>query len=303
MEKLVRHLLAPPRLTPRPPFRLFERPIGGAFEPVAIVGLACRFPQAPDPAAYWRLLSSGVDAISEVPRDRWNLDEVFDADLAAPGKMNTRWGGFLDQVDRFDAQAFGISPREAAQMDPQQRLVLELCSEALDDAGVKSDRLRGTSTGVFVGAMWSDYARLVAGDPSSITQHTATGQDTSIIAGRVSYFFGVQGPSLTVNTACSSSLVAVHLACQSLRSGESTLALAGGVSLVLSSESTVAMSKFGAMAVDGRSKAFDARANGYVRGEGAHRSAETPVARLADGDSIYCLVIGSAMNNTGSATA
>ena len=264
------------------------------------MGLACRFPKAPDPDAFWRLLADGVDAIAEVPRDRWNLDDVFDADLAAPGKMNTRWGGFLDQVDRFDAQAFGISPREAAQMDPQQRLILELCAEALDDAGVRADRLRGTQTGVFVGAMWSDYARLVAGDASCITQHTATGQDTSIIAGRVSYVYGVQGPSLTVNTACSSALVAVHLACQSLRLGESTLALVGGVSLVVSPESTVAMSKFGAMAADGRSKAFDARANGYVRGEGGGVVVLKPLSRaLADGDSIYCLIAGSAMNNDG----
>ena len=302
VEKLVRHLTAPAATAPAGPAPAQRTPPArsAVLEPIAIVGLSCRFPQASDPAAYWRLLASGVDAIAEVPRDRWNLAELFDADPAVPGKMNTRWGGFLDQVDRFDAQAFGISPREAAQMDPQQRLILELCSEALDDAGVQADRLRGTATGVFIGAMWSDYARLVAGDASCITQHTATGQDTSIIAGRVSYVYGVQGPSLTVNTACSSSLVAVHLACQSLRLGESTLALVGGVSLVLSPESTVAMSKFGAMAADGRSKAFDARANGYVRGEGGGVLVLKPLSRaLADGDSVYCVIAGSAMNNDG----
>jgi len=208
VEKLVKHLTAssaaPAPAGTKPAAARTSPARAAALEPIAVVGIACRFPQAPDPAAYWRLLASGVDAIAEVPRDRWDLGELFDADPAVPGKMNTRWGGFLDQVDRFDAQAFAISPREAAQMDPQQRLILELCSEALDDAGVKADRLRGSATGVFIGAMWSDYARLVAGDASCITQHTATGQDTSIIAGRVSYVYGVQGPSLTVNTACSS---------------------------------------------------------------------------------------------------
>jgi acyl transferase domain-containing protein/acyl carrier protein len=299
IEQLVGHLTAPAAAPAPEPHRPPRTP-HAVSEPVAIVGIACRFPQAADPAAYWRLLATGTDAISEVPRDRWDAAELFDGDLAAPGKMNTRWGGFLDQVDRFDAQAFRISPREAAQMDPQQRLMLELCSEALDDAGVALEPLRGSDTGVFVGAMWSDYARLIAGDASAISPHTATGQDTSILAGRVSYVYGLQGPSLTVNTACSSSLVAVHLACQSLRMGESTLALAGGVSLIVSPESTVAMSKFGAMAPDGRSKAFDARANGYVRGEGAGVVVLKPLSRaLADGDSIYCVIAGSAVNNDG----
>jgi acyl transferase domain-containing protein/acyl carrier protein len=304
VDRLVKHLTSAVPAATAPaaaagPSRAAGVP-GVVREPIAVVGMACRFPMAADPEAYWRLLMGGVDAIREVPSHRWNLDRLYDEDPAAPGKMSTRWGGFLDHIDRFDAPAFGISPREASHMDPQQRLVLELCSEALDDAGFRVDRLKGSSTGVFLGAMWSDYARLIAGDPALITQHTATGQDTSIIAGRVSYFFGLQGPSLTVNTACSSSLVAVHLACQSLRSGESTLALAGGVSLIVSPESTIAMSKFGAMAPDGRSKAFDARANGYVRGEGAGVVVLKPLSRaLADGDPIYCLVIGSAVNNDG----
>ncbi len=272
----------------------------GGDDLIAIIGLSCRFPSANDLDAFWTLLRDGVDAISEVPRDRWDTEAFYDPDPSAPGRTSTRWGGFLDQMDRFDAQFFGISPREAVQMDPQQRLVLELAWEALADAGVPAEALRGSKTGVYMGAMWSDYARCAAGRASHITQHTATGQDTSIIAARVSYWLGLQGPSLAVNTACSSSLVAIHLACQSLRAGESTMALAGGVNLLIDPESTVAMTKFGAMAPDGRSKAFDARANGYVRGEGAGVVVLKPLRRaLADGDPIRCLIRGSAVNNDG----
>lgn len=293
---VVRHLTSAPgkaaSVDPRPAARLDE--------PIAIVGLSCRFPEAPNAAAYWRLLIDGVDAIREVPPERWDLERFFSPDAAAPGRMSTRWGGFLADIDKFDPQFFGISPREAAQMDPQQRLVLELAWEALEDAGIDVPALRDSATGVYVGAMWSDYARLIAGHPSAITQHTATGQDTSIIPARVSYTFGLQGPSLAINTACSSSLVAVHTACQALRSGDATLALAGGVNLVLSPESTVAMSKFGGMAPDGRSKAFDARANGYVRGEGAGIVVLKPLSKaIEDGDAIYCVILGEGVNNDG----
>ena len=275
-------------------------PAGVSSEPIAIVGLACRFPGAPDTEAFWRLLLDGTDAISEVPADRWAIEEMFSADPTAPGKMSTRWGGFLSDIDRFDPQFFGISPREAEHMDPQQRIVLELAWRALEDAGIRPSTLKDSSTGVYIGARWSDYARLIAGQPSAITQHTATGQDTSIIAARVSYTFGLQGPSVAVNTACSSSLVAVHNACQALRTGEATLALAGGVNLVLAPDSTVAMSKFGGMAPDGRSKAFDARANGYVRSEGAGIVVLKPLSRaLRDGDAIYCLIRGEGVNNDG----
>ena len=267
---------------------------------IAIVGLACRFPEAPDAAAFWRLLLDGVDAIAEVPPDRWDLERYFSADPSVPGKMSTRWGGFLRDIDKFDPQFFGISPREAAQMDPQQRLVLELAWEAIEDAGINPASLKDSLTGVYVGAMWSDYARLLAGTPEAITPHTATGQDTSIIPARVSYTFGLQGPSLAINTACSSSLVAVHTACQALRSGEATLALAGGVNLVVSPESTVAMSKFGGMAPDGRSKAFDGRANGYVRGEGAGLVVLKPLSEaIRAGDAIYCVILGEGINNDG----
>ncbi len=269
-------------------------------EPIAVVGLACRFPGAPDPTAFWRLLSEGIDAVREVPADRWNIDALYDADLSAPGKMSTRWAGFLDEVATFDAAFFGISPREAAQIDPQQRLMLELAWESLEDAGLAPHTLKDTRTGVFFGAMWMDYSRVPGATADRIVQHTATGQDLSIIPARVSYTLGLLGPSIAVNTACSSSLVAVHLARQSLLRGESRLALAGGVNLLLSPESTIAMTKFGAMAPDGRSKAFDARANGYVRGEGGGVVALKRLSdAIADGDRIYCTIRGTALNNDG----
>ncbi len=268
-------------------------------EPIAIVGIACRFPGAPDPESFWRLLAEGRDAVRETPAGRWPTS-LYDPDPSRPGTMSTKWGGYLDSVDRFDPLAFGISPREAAAIDPQQRLLLELAWEALEDAGIPPDSLLGSRTGVYVGAMWTDYAWLAGGSLESYTPHTATGQDTSILAARVSYTLGLEGPSLTVNTACSSSLVALHLACQGLASGDSRVALAGGVNLILAPESTVAMSKFGAMSPRGRSRAFDAGADGYVRGEGGGFVVLKPLSRaIADGDRIYCLVRGSAVNNDG----
>jgi acyl transferase domain-containing protein/NADPH:quinone reductase-like Zn-dependent oxidoreductase/NAD(P)-dependent dehydrogenase (short-subunit alcohol dehydrogenase family)/acyl carrier protein len=269
-------------------------------EPIAIVGMACRFPSAPNPTAFWEMLCEGTDAITEVPAARWEIKSHYDSDPTAPGKMNTRWGGFLPEVDTFDADFFGISPREAAQIDPQQRLALELSWEALEDAGIAPSSLKDTRTGVFFGAMWMDYARLAGGALKQIGQHTVTGTDLSIVAGRVSYTLGLLGPSMAINTACSSSLVAVHLACQSLLRGESSVVLAGGFNLLLSPESTIAMSKFGAMAPDGRSKAFDARANGYVRGEGGGVVALKRLSKaVSDGDRIYCVIRGSAVNNDG----
>lgn len=269
-------------------------------EPIAIIGIGCRFPGANTPHAFWRVLRDGVDAISEVPADRFDLEVFFDPNPAMPGKINTRWGGFLDQVDQFDPRFFGISPREAARMDPQQRLLLELTWEALEDGGQVRERLAGTQTGVFVGISNNDYGRRQLRDLCGIDAYAGTGNALSIAANRISYVFDFRGPSMAIDTACSSSLVAVHLACCSLRAGESTLALAGGVNLILSPAVTISFTKAGAMAPDGRCKTFDARANGYVRSEGAGLVVLKLLSRaLADGDPIYAVIRGSAVNQDG----
>ena len=269
-------------------------------EAIAIIGIGCRFPGAKDARAFWNLLRNGVDAIREVPAQRFNLHDFYDPDPAAPGKMVTRWGGFIEQVEQFDAHFFGISPREAARMDPQQRLLLELAWEALEDAGQVREHLAGTPTGVFIGISNNDYGRIQFNDLDRIDAYAGTGNALSIAANRISYVFDFRGPSIAIDTACSSSLVAVHQACGSLRSGESTLALAGGVNLILSPAITINFTKAGAMAPDGRCKAFDARANGYVRSEGAGVVVLKPLSRaLADRDPIYAVIRGSAVNQDG----
>jgi acyl transferase domain-containing protein len=270
-------------------------------EPIAIIGMACRFPGgAVTPDDYWRLLSDGVDAVSEVPPDRWNIDACYDPDPSVPGKMSTRWGGFLDGVYDFDADFFTISPREAVHIDPQQRLLLEVSWEALQNAGVPAGRLAVSSTGVFVGAISSDHRLLQSRDPASVDVFSGTGGSLAILANRLSYLLNVTGPSITIDTACSSSLVTVHMACQSLRRRESNLALAGGVNLILSPETTIALSKAYMMAPDGRCKTFDARANGYVRGEGCGMVLLKRLSDAqADGDRIIAVIRGTAVNHDG----
>jgi acyl transferase domain-containing protein/non-ribosomal peptide synthetase component F len=272
-------------------------------EPIGIVGLACRVPGADDADAFWRILLDGVDSISEVPPERYDVSQFYADDATAPGKICTRWGGFLagpENSGGFDAAFFGISPREAAHIDPQQRLVLELAFRALEDAGMPLDRVRGRDVGVFIGAMWNEFAGLVYRDARAIAQHSATGCDNSIIAGRVSYWLDAHGPSLTVNTGCSSSLVAVHLAAESVRRGESALAIAGGVNLLLSPETTVGMSKLGVLSPTGRCRAFDASADGYVRSEGGGLVVLKPLsAARRDRDRVYATILGSATNNDG----
>ncbi|HEX8967761.1 MAG TPA: polyketide synthase, partial [Chloroflexota bacterium] len=272
-------------------------------EPIAIVGMGCRFPGgADDPDAFWRVLANGVDAVREVPPERWDVDAFYDPDPAAPGKMYTRAGGFIRQADRFDHSFFGIAPREAAAMDPQQRLLLEVTWEALEDAGQPPHGLIGSRTGVFVGISTTDYAQLGArdGDATAIDAYSGTGTAFSVAAGRISYVLGFRGPCLAVDTACSSSLVALHNACQSLRLGESDVALVGGVNLILAPESSVYFCKVHAMAVDGRCKTFDADADGYGRGEGC---GVVVLKRMSDavaaGDRIHALVRGSAINHDG----
>lgn len=272
-------------------------------EPIAIVGVGCRFPGgANDPDSFWRNLRGGVDAISDIPAARWDVDAYYDPDPAVAGKMYTRHGGFLEDVESFDAAFFGITPREARGMDPQQRLLLETSWEALERAGIRPDSLVGSQSAVFVGVMLNDYAQryLHQQNPSAVDAYYATGTDISFAAGRISYVLGLQGPSMTLNTVCSSSLVTVHLACQSLRSGESDLALAGGVNVITSPEMFISLSRMGALAPDGRSKTFAANADGYGRSEGC---GVVVLKRLsdaqADGDPILALIRGSAVNHDG----
>jgi acyl transferase domain-containing protein/SAM-dependent methyltransferase len=269
--------------------------------PIAVVGIGVRFPGGvSDLEGFWDLLHEGRDGITEIPRERWELDSFFDADPDAPGRMYTRHGGFVDAVDQFDPHVFGISPREAAAMDPQHRLLLEVAWEALEEAGIAPDSLSGTATGVFFGLSNSDYQRLVFADASKIDTYASLGVNPSVAAGRLSYLLGLQGPSLVVDTACSSSLVAMHLACQSLRVGESSAALVGGVNVMLLPEVHVNFCKARMLAPDGRCKTFDAAADGYVRSEGC---GVVVLKRLADalaaGDRIRAVIRGTAVNQDG----
>ncbi len=236
---------------------------------IAIVGMGLRLPGGVlNESSLWQVLADGVDTISEIPCDRWDLDAYYDPDPDKPGKMNTRHGSFLREVDQFDAEFFGVSPREAVSMDPQHRLLLETSWEALENAAIAPASLRGSQTGIFVGIGNSDYWRMAYRYEEQIDAYSALGNAFSVAAGRLSYFLGVHGPSMAVDTACSSSLVAVHLACRSLRSGECNIALAGGVNLILSPEASINFSKSRMLAPDGRCKTFDASADGYVRAEG-----------------------------------
>jgi acyl transferase domain-containing protein/acyl carrier protein len=270
-------------------------------EPIAIVGIGCRFPGGEaGPDEYWRLLSEGGDAIREVPPERWDAGALYDPDPDAPGKATVRHGAFLEEVEVFDARFFGIAPREAAAIDPQQRLLLEVAWEALEHAAIAPSSLSGSTTGVFVGISGSDFQEVAVGDDASLDAYTASGAAHSVASGRLSYTFGLNGPSISIDTACSSSLVAVHLAVTSLRSGECSLALAGGVNVMLSPTTTIALSKARMLAPDGRCKTFDARADGFARGEGCGVVVLKRLDQaIADGDRIVAVIRGSAVNQDG----
>ncbi|WP_445629542.1 beta-ketoacyl synthase N-terminal-like domain-containing protein [Nostoc sp. DSM 114167] len=271
-----------------------------SVEAIAIIGLDCRFPGANNPEAFWQLLRNGESAIDQIPANRWDSHLFYNPIPAQPGKMSTRWGGFIEQVDQFDPQFFGISPREAERMDPQQRLLLEVSWQALENAGLASDRLTGSNSGVFIGISTNDYARFQFDSLSDIDVYASTGNALSIAANRLSYQFDWHGPSWAVDTACSSSLVAVHQACQSLRLGECDLALAGGVNLILTPQMTIALSQARFMSGDGRCKTFDADADGYVRGEGCGIvMLKRLTDAIEDGDNILALIRGSAVNQDG----
>ncbi len=270
------------------------------MEPIAIVGVGCRFPGADGPAEFRELLRAGRDAVSEVPASRWSIDRFYDPNPAAKGKTNSRWGGFLDRIDGFDAGFFQIASAEAEKMDPQQRLLLEVSWEALEDAGLIPETLEGSRTGVFTGIMYFEYGHLQMAHPETIDSFMGTGVCLAVAANRISYFFDFTGPSMAIDTACSSSAVAVHTACESLRHGECDLALAGGVSLMLTPSPHIFFAKAGILSPDGRTHTLDARAQGIVRGEGAgivvlKRHCEA----VRDGDPIYALILGSAVNQDG----
>ncbi|MFM2061661.1 MAG: hypothetical protein RLZZ507_1331 [Cyanobacteriota bacterium] len=281
-------------------------------EPIAIIGMGCRFPgNANDPASLWRLLHDGVDAVSEIPSDRWDVEAFYDPDPEAPAKAYTRHGSFIQEVDQFDPQFFGMSPREAASLDPQQRLLLEVTWEALENAGLAPSKLRNSRTGVYVGICTDDHVsnqtingviKLLTSSSQNpeVDGYTGIGAARSVAVGRISHLLGLQGPNIQLDTACSSSLVAVHLACQSLRLKECNLALVGGVNLILFPGNTIARSKIKALAADGRCKTFAASADGYGQGEGCGMVVLKRLSdAIADGDSVLAVIRGSATNHDG----
>jgi len=276
---------------------------GKAHEPIALVGIGCRFPGGVNsPEDFWRLLSRGEDGIVEVPGERWDNAQFYSAEPGEAGKMTMREAGFIDKPGYFDADFFGISPREARSMDPQQRLLLEVCWEALENANIVPESLRGGDTGVFLGIGQNDYGllQLYGDDYRRINSYDGSGNGFCFASGRLSYVFGWHGPCLSVDSACSSSLLALHLACQSLRNGESKTAVVAGVQLMLTPNVALFLSKVGALAADGRSKSFDAAADGYGRGEGC---GAVVLKRLSDaqrdGDQVVALIRGSAVNHDG----
>lgn len=273
-------------------------------EEIAIIGMGCRFPGGLDDVeSFWNFLLKGGDAVVEVPTDRWNKNRFYDSEPGIPGKTIAKEGGFIDGIDQFDPQFFGISPREAPYIDPQQRLLLETAWEAMEDAGIVLDQENGTNIGVFAGVSHTDYQSIQGSgnDRSLISPHSPTGNAHSIAANRISYCFNLQGPSIAMDTACSSALTAVHLACEQLRQGVCDVALAGGVTVMITPDGFIGFSQAGMLSPDARCKAFDADANGFVRGEGAGMVALKPLSKaLADGDPVYAVIAGSGTNQDGS---
>jgi 3-oxoacyl-[acyl-carrier-protein] synthase II len=269
-------------------------------QPIAVIGLGCRFPGANSPAEFWDLLQSGRDAITEVPSDRWDAHQYYSSDPNSPGKMITCHGGFISNLFGFDAKFFHISPREALSLDPQQRLLLEVSWEALENAGLAPSSLENEQVGVFVGISAIDYwHQLLARSPDHIDAYLTTGNTHSVASGRISHLLGLTGPSLSIDAACSSSLSAVHLACQSLRNGECNIALAGGVNGILMPEISINFSQAQMLSPDGRCKSFDAAADGFGRAEGCGVIVLKRLGDIAEGDNIRAVILGSALNHTG----
>lgn len=272
-------------------------------ESIAIVGMSCRFPGGANSLdEYWQMLVDGLDTISDIPRSRFNIDKYYDPDVEAPHKMYVKGGAFLDSINLFDAEFFGISPREAIALDPQQRLLLEVSWEAIENSGVAADKIYGSNTGVFVGIMSHDYETMLQNSASydDYQEHVATGNLMSTAAGRISYTFGFKGPAMSVDTACSSSLVSIHLACDSLRNNSCDVALAAGVNVIASPDGFIKYSKIHALAADAHCKTFDAKADGYARGEGCGVLVLKRLSdAIANGDNVLAVIRGSAVNQDG----
>ena len=272
-------------------------------EGIAIIGIGCRFPGGVNDAeSFWKLLEEGRDAVCEVPADRWNVERFYDAEPGIVGKTVSKRGGFIDGIDQFDPQFFGISPREAPYIDPQQRLLLETAYEAIEDAGLVLDLDKGTDIGVFVGISHNDYQGLqhTPTDRVGISSHTPTGGAHSIAANRISYCLNLTGPSIAMDTACSSALTAVHVACEHILDGRCKTAMAGGVTVMITPDGFIGFSQAGMLSPEGKCKAFDAGANGFVRGEGAGMVVLKKLSdAIADGDPIHAVIMGSAVNSDG----
>src|SRR6201993_880256 len=272
-------------------------------DPIAIIGIGCRFPGGVnDVESFWKRLVEAREAVTEIPPDRWNIEHFYDTEPRLPGKSIAKRAGFLDNIDQFDPQFFGISPREAPYVDPQHRLLLETAWEAIEDAGVVLDLENGTDLGVFVGISHNDY-QAIQGTPwehFGVSQHSPTGSAHSIAANRVSYCFNLRGPSVAMDTACSSALTAVHSACEHIRAGRADAALAGGVTVIIAPGGFIGFSQASMLSPEGRCKAFDASADGFVRGEGAGVVLLKRLSQaIADGDSIHGVIIGTALNQDG----
>ena len=272
-------------------------------EPIAIIGMSCRFPQASNCSEFWELLHNGVNAVKEIPIERWQINDFYDPDPNAPGKINTKFGGFLTNIDQFDADFFSISLREAARMDPQQRILLEVTWEALENAGQSPQKMFETMTGVYLGFNQTDYGLMhLKSGYKNLDLYTATGNGYCFGAGRIAYNFGFHGPAMSIDTACSSSMVALHEACNGLRTGDCNMAIAGGIQLNLTPDFHLLLTKTNTLSPSGACKTFDADADGLVLGEGCgvvvlKRLSEA----ISNNDNILALILSTGVNHGGSA--